>query len=69
MRLKDAVDQMAIGDEVIVSATDAGFESDAPAWCRKHGHDLRKLMDEVSADKHALRNRLGRAWEVAGVFV
>ena len=37
--------------------------------CLQHGHDMRKQMDEVSADKHALRIRLGHVWEERGALL
>jgi len=36
-RLKDS---MAVGDEVVVCATDPGFASDVPAWCARQGHQV-----------------------------
>ena len=40
MRLKDAVQKLAVGDELSVVASDPGFLADAPAWCLRNGHTL-----------------------------
>ena len=37
--------------------------------CLHHGHDLRKQMDEVAAEKQSLRTRLGRVWEERGALL
>jgi NADPH-dependent 2,4-dienoyl-CoA reductase/sulfur reductase-like enzyme/peroxiredoxin family protein/rhodanese-related sulfurtransferase/TusA-related sulfurtransferase len=42
-RLKDAMAPLAVGDELKVCATDPGFAADAPAWCRKGGHEVLDL--------------------------
>jgi len=39
-KLGDAIVSAAIGDELVVSATDQGFDSDASAWCRRNSHEL-----------------------------
>ncbi len=33
------------------------------------GHDLRQLLEAISADKHTLRGRLGRVWEERGALL
>lgn len=40
MKLKQAVDSMAEGDRVEVTATDAGFPRDARAWCASTGNSV-----------------------------
>lgn len=45
-KLKQAVDGMAEGDEITVCASDPGFAADAPAWCRKQGHEVLGLRTE-----------------------
>ncbi len=39
-KVNEAIGAMAPGDELVVSATDPGFATDLPAWCRRHGHTL-----------------------------
>jgi len=39
-KLAEALDAMNAGDEVIATATDQGFASDAPAWCKRQGHEM-----------------------------
>lgn len=38
LRLKQAIDTLAPGDRLEVTATDAAFPSDAEAWCHTTGH-------------------------------
>ena len=38
LRLKQAIDTLAPGDRLEVTATDAAFPRDAEAWCRTTGH-------------------------------
>lgn len=40
MKLKKAIDGMAEGDRLEVTATDAGFPRDAEAWCKSTGHSF-----------------------------
>ena len=37
---------LAVGDEMLVRVTDAGFAADAAAWCRRHGHPLVDIRPE-----------------------
>ena len=46
LKLKQTMDQLAAGDEVIVTVTDPGFLADAPAWCQQQGHQLVGLRQE-----------------------
>ena len=43
LQLKNAVDELAEGEAVCISATDPGFVADAPAWCRSTGHELASM--------------------------
>lgn len=45
LRLKEGIDQLAIGETLRVVATDPGFARDAEAWCATTGH---KLLDQMS---------------------
>ncbi|MGD9874318.1 MAG: FAD-dependent oxidoreductase [Kiritimatiellia bacterium] len=54
MKLKDTVAGMNAGDELVVVASDPGFASDAPAWCRRNGHEL----IEVQRDGMNIRARI-----------
>ena len=40
LKLKQAMDVLAVGQQLEVRATDAGFPRDAEAWCRTTGHKL-----------------------------
>jgi len=39
-KLAEAMQQASPGDELLVTASDPGFATDAPAWCRKQGHEV-----------------------------
>lgn len=59
MKLKETAAAMSAGDELVVAASDPGFASDAPAWCRRNGHELL----DISRDgmKITARIRVGGA--------
>ncbi|MEG1586216.1 MAG: FAD-dependent oxidoreductase [Bacteroidales bacterium] len=40
MKMKKSIDQMNIGEQLEMIATDAGFPADAEAWCQTTGHKL-----------------------------
>ncbi len=40
LQLKQAVDELSVGEALSVTATDPGFVADAPAWCNTTGHQL-----------------------------
>lgn len=52
LQLKQAMDEIKVGEAVSLTATDPGFVADAPAWCRTTGHDLVSLEP---AEKGAYR--------------
>jgi NADPH-dependent 2,4-dienoyl-CoA reductase/sulfur reductase-like enzyme/peroxiredoxin family protein/rhodanese-related sulfurtransferase/TusA-related sulfurtransferase len=43
LQLKQAMDEINVGEAVSLTATDPGFVADAPAWCRTTGHELVSL--------------------------
>ena len=47
MRLKQAIDQLAVGQLVIIKASDPAFYADAPSWARSTGN----ILKEISIDK------------------
>ncbi len=52
LQLKKAIDAVMEGEAVCITATDPGFASDAPAWCRSTGHEF---MGLEPAEKGACR--------------
>jgi NADPH-dependent 2,4-dienoyl-CoA reductase/sulfur reductase-like enzyme/peroxiredoxin family protein/rhodanese-related sulfurtransferase/TusA-related sulfurtransferase len=42
-RLKNALDAVAVGEAVRITATDPGFAADLPAWCHATGHEAREV--------------------------
>ena len=40
VRTKKAIDQIAVGDELVVTATDPGSVPDFKAWTQRTGHTL-----------------------------
>jgi NADPH-dependent 2,4-dienoyl-CoA reductase/sulfur reductase-like enzyme/peroxiredoxin family protein/TusA-related sulfurtransferase/rhodanese-related sulfurtransferase len=43
LQLKQALDEIEVGEAVEISATDPGFCADIPAWCNATGHQLNRL--------------------------
>ncbi len=43
LQLKQAIDDVNVGEAVSITATDPGFVADAPAWCNTTGHELVRL--------------------------
>ena len=43
LQLKNAIDEVNVGEAICVTATDPGFVADAPAWCNTTGHKLASL--------------------------
>lgn len=52
LQLKQAIDSLAVGEAVSITATDPGFVADAPAWCNTTGHELTSMEP---AEKGAYR--------------
>ncbi|TAN37574.1 MAG: pyridine nucleotide-disulfide oxidoreductase [Verrucomicrobia bacterium] len=46
LKLKQTMDQLAVGDEILMTVTDPGFLADAPAWCQRQGHQLVSLRQD-----------------------
>jgi NADPH-dependent 2,4-dienoyl-CoA reductase/sulfur reductase-like enzyme/peroxiredoxin family protein/TusA-related sulfurtransferase/rhodanese-related sulfurtransferase len=46
MKLKAAVDGLKEGEAVSISASDPGFEADAPAWCQATGNTMVSFENE-----------------------
>jgi tRNA 2-thiouridine synthesizing protein A len=43
IRTQDAVARSRPGDELRIVCTDPGAVYDVPAWCRVHGHTVRRI--------------------------
>jgi len=56
-KLSETIKDMAPGEEIVVTATDPGFASDVPAWCRSRGHVLVTVTQ--SGPKTSARIRRG----------
>ncbi|MBX7257583.1 MAG: FAD-dependent oxidoreductase [Candidatus Hydrogenedentes bacterium] len=46
VKVKEAIENMSVGDILEVTATDAGFAYDMPAWCKSTGHELIAVRPE-----------------------
>ena len=46
MKLAQKMDEMEVGDDVVVHVSDPGFASDGPAWAATKGHELRAIEPE-----------------------
>ncbi|RLU02441.1 MAG: sulfurtransferase TusA family protein [Ketobacter sp.] len=40
IKTQNAIQQLAVGDQLKVLATDPGVLHDIPAWCRVNGHKI-----------------------------
>lgn len=52
MRLKNTIDEMAIGEQVEITSTDAAFPRDAEAWCGSTGHEF--INKDASKGKYVV---------------
>lgn len=43
IRVQQRINQLAPGSILTVRATDRGVLHDIPAWCRIHGHSIKKI--------------------------
>lgn len=50
LKLKQAIDKVAVGDRLRMMATDPGFARDAEAWCQTTGHQY--ISQEVNGGKY-----------------
>lgn len=46
IKTQEKINDLADGDELIVTCTDPGTLSDIPAWCRIHGHEVIEAREE-----------------------
>ena len=50
IRTQNKVNELQVGDTVVVTCTDPGVLNDIPAWCRINGHkvlNIKELDDEI----------------------
>lgn len=57
IRTQNAVNELQVGDKLLVIATDPGVMHDIPAWCRIHGHTV--LMTETIENEIHLLIQVG----------
>jgi peroxiredoxin family protein/rhodanese-related sulfurtransferase/TusA-related sulfurtransferase len=65
LQLKNAVDEIAVGEAVCITVTDPGFVADGPAWCHSTGHKLAS-MDTVEGGGYRATVVKQQAAAVAG---
>ena len=46
IRLSQKINELEIGDMIEITATDPGVKHDIPAWCRVHGHNVKKVDEQ-----------------------
>jgi peroxiredoxin family protein/TusA-related sulfurtransferase len=63
LQLKQAIDEVKVGESVSITATDPGFVADAPAWCSTTGHELASLEP---AEKGSYRATITKRSPAAG---
>ena len=61
LRLKQRVDELAAGDEVLIRVSDPGFAADAAAWCSGQGHRLVSLEQKGALIEARIRKSQGPA--------
>lgn len=49
MKLREALDQVAVGQAVRILAADPGFPADVAGWCHSTGHELREVAPQDGA--------------------
>lgn len=50
IRTQNAINDLQLGEKLLVIATDPGVMHDIPAWCRIHGHTVlstEKIENEI----------------------
>jgi peroxiredoxin family protein/rhodanese-related sulfurtransferase/TusA-related sulfurtransferase len=55
MRLKKEMESLAVGDEIVVRASDQGFFTDAPAWCLSQGHRVVEVAQKGAVVEARIR--------------
>jgi NADPH-dependent 2,4-dienoyl-CoA reductase/sulfur reductase-like enzyme/peroxiredoxin family protein/rhodanese-related sulfurtransferase/TusA-related sulfurtransferase len=66
LKIKETVDGMNAGDELVVRVSDPGFASDATAWCRRNGHELSDLRQDGAVFVARIRKGVPRTVAAAG---
>ena len=46
IRLSQKINELEVGDSIEITATDPGVKHDIPAWCRVHGHIVKKVDEQ-----------------------
>ena len=54
-KLTETMESLAPGDELMIVASDLGFATDVPAWCKANGHELLDVGMEGSLVKARVR--------------
>jgi len=67
-KLAEVMRELSPGDEVLVTASDPGFATDAPAWCRKQGHEMLSIS-QTPAGFQALIRKSGAARGAESVMI
>jgi NADPH-dependent 2,4-dienoyl-CoA reductase/sulfur reductase-like enzyme/peroxiredoxin family protein/rhodanese-related sulfurtransferase/TusA-related sulfurtransferase len=55
MRLKKEMESLAVGDEIVVRASDQGFFTDAPAWSLSQGHGVVEVAQKGAVVEARIR--------------
>ena len=59
IRVQNAMESLAPGDELEVLCTDPGAMNDVPAWCRVNGHEVLAAVEDAGADEIRITIRAG----------
>ena len=50
IRVQNAMESLAPGEEIEVRCTDPGAMSDVPAWCRVNGHEVLEAAEDDAGE-------------------
>jgi tRNA 2-thiouridine synthesizing protein A len=59
IRTQEKVEQLEVGDDLMIRCTDPGAIHDIPAWCRVNGHQVLEIVQRD--DEIAIRIRVCEA--------
>ncbi len=57
IKAKKKLDEMGVGQVILIIADDPGAKKDFPAFCMQTGHELVKVYDEGSVFKFYIRKK------------
>jgi NADPH-dependent 2,4-dienoyl-CoA reductase/sulfur reductase-like enzyme/peroxiredoxin family protein/rhodanese-related sulfurtransferase/TusA-related sulfurtransferase len=65
-KMAETLETLNVGDEIAVTATDPGFASDLPAWCRCVGHEVLEVTHHGAGIRARVRKGVRAATPAKG---